>query len=207
MFKSAAESANSKRSPAPGNRMTYIRRFRMEIDMGATPPAQPVLPDGFRWVAWHPSVLSRHAAVKYHSFRDEIDSRVFPCLGDFAGCKRLMQEIVRQSTFLANATWLITHDAADWGDLADCGTIQGLAHSGYLGAIQNVGVTPQHRGLGLGRALVLKALHGFRGAGLDRVYLEVTGDNAPAVELYRSIGFALIRTMYKAVEPETVQNY
>lgn len=187
--------------------MTYIRRFRMEIDVAATRLAEPRLPEGFRWLSWHPALLSRHAAAKFHSFRDEIDSRVFPCLGDFSGCKRLMQEIVRQETFLPEATWLITNDSAGWNEQADCATIQGLAHTGYLGAVQNVGVLPQYRGLGLGRALVLKSLHGFRSAGLQRVYLEVTGENIPAVELYRSIGFELVRTMYKAIEPETVQNY
>jgi ribosomal protein S18 acetylase RimI-like enzyme len=187
--------------------MTYIRRFRMDIDLSAARLPQPYLPDGYRWLAWQAPLVNRHASVKYYSFRDEIDSRVFPCLGDFSGCKRLMQEIVRQDTFLADVTWLITCDAVSFGDLADCGTIQGLSHSRSLGAVQNVGVVPQHRGLGLGRALVLKALHGFRAAGLERVYLEVTGENTPAVELYRSIGFSLVRTMYKALERETVENY
>ncbi len=178
----------------------------MEIDLESMTLPQPRLPDGYRWLPWQPSLLNRHAAVKYYSFRDEIDSRVFPCLGDYSGCKRLMQEIVRQENFLADTTWLITSDLCGFGELADCGTIQGLGRSGNLGAVQNVGVLPQHRGLGLGRALVLKALHGFRSAGLDRVYLEVTGENEPAVDLYRSIGFALVRTMYKAIEPETVQS-
>lgn len=187
--------------------MTYVRRYRMEIDLTAVRLAAPRLPDGYGWLGWHPALLTRHAAVKYHSFRDEIDSRVFPCLGDFSGCKRLMQEIVRQDTFLAEATWLITCDSAGWNEPGDCATIQGLAHSGFLGAVQNVGVLPQHRGLGLGRALVLKSLHGFRSAGLERVYLEVTGENMPAVELYRSVGFQLVRTMYKALEPEVVYNY
>jgi GNAT superfamily N-acetyltransferase len=187
--------------------MTYVRRYRMEINVAAMRLPQPVLPPGYQWLPWHPNLLNRHAAAKYYSFRDEIDSRVFPCLGDLAGCKRLMQEIVRQDTFLPEATWLITQENTGWGEMADCGTIQGLAHSAYLGAVQNVGIVPQHRGHGLGRALVLKALHGFRSVGLQCVYLEVTDENVPAVELYRSIGFALVRTMYKAVEPETVHNY
>jgi ribosomal protein S18 acetylase RimI-like enzyme len=58
--------------------------------------------------------------------------------------------------------------------------------------------------MGLGRALVLKSLHGFRRAGMQRVYLEVTAENTPAVELYRSIGFRLKRTMFKSVEFEPV---
>jgi hypothetical protein len=118
-----------------------------------------------------------------------------------------MQEITRQDSFLPEATWLITYDRASWNEIADCGTIQGLAHSGFLGAVQNVGVTPVHRGVGLGRALVLKSLHGFRNAGLERVFLEVTGENATAVELYASIGFTRVRTMYKAIEAEAVHNY
>ncbi|MCA9071315.1 MAG: GNAT family N-acetyltransferase, partial [Planctomycetaceae bacterium] len=65
--------------------------------------------------------------------------------------------------------------------------------------VQNVGVIPEHRGLGLGRALVLRSLEGFRSTGLKRVYLEVTADNKQAVTLYQSIGFKLTRTLYKAV--------
>jgi len=179
----------------------------MEIDLAQLPAELPALPPGYLWLAWHPSLLQRHAAVKYHSFHDELDSRVFPCLGDYQGCQRLMQEIARQDTFLASATWLITQDAEIHRGLLDCGTIQGLAQSRDVGAVQNVGVHPDHRGLGLGRALVLKALHGFRDAGLRRVGLEVTGENTPAVELYRSVGFRHARTMYKVLEAEAAPTY
>lgn len=184
--------------------MTYVRRFRMEIDLANRHDAHATLPDGYQWLAWHPSLLQRHAAAKYHSFHDEIDSRVFPCLGSMHGCSKLMQEIARQDTFLPTATWLITQDGDVRRGMLDCGTIQGLAHTAAVGAVQNVGVHPEHRGLGLGRALVLKALEGFRKAGLRRVYLEVTGENTPAVELYRSLGFEHARTMYKVVEGEPV---
>jgi GNAT superfamily N-acetyltransferase len=175
----------------------------MEIDLlrVRVPPA--VLPEGYVWVAWSGNCLDRHALAKYLSFRSEVDSRVFPCLGETAGCKRLMTEITGQKSFLPGATWLVTHPRGDLAPPIDCGTIQGLAQSKTLGAIQNVGVVPEHRGMGLGKALVIKSLHGFRAAGLRRVYLEVTAENGPAVELYRSVGFAHCRTMYKAVEVET----
>ena len=122
--------------------------------------------------------------------------------GDAHACRRLMADISLQTAFVPEATWLLTRRSLPDDLYADCGTIQGLAASATLGAIQNVGITPDARGLGLGRALVLKSLHGFRAAGLRRVYLEVTGDNAPAVELYRSVGFEHARTMYKVVEAE-----
>ena len=187
--------------------MSYVRRFRMEIGLAESPRAVPPLPEGYRWVPWDPSLLHRHAAAKYHSFHDEVDSRVFPCLGDFVGCRKLMQEITRHESFLAQTTWLITQDPETCRGMLDCGTIQGLGRSGGIGAVQNVGVHPDHRGQGLGRALVLKALEGFRAAGLSRVYLEVTGDNMPAVELYRSVGFQLARTMYKVLETEPAASF
>ena len=182
--------------------MTYFRRFRMEIDFDEVNLPQPSLPDGYRWSAWQPALLSRHVTVKFKSFRDEIDSQVFPCLGDLAGCQRLMLEIIRQKCFLPAATWLISHRPRGSFRYVGCGTIQGVEHNATFGAVQNVGVVPEHRGLGLGRALVLKALHGFEESGLRRVYLEVTAHNTEAVELYRSIGFRLTRTMYKAIETE-----
>jgi GNAT superfamily N-acetyltransferase len=183
---------------------TYFRRFRMEIDLERTSIPMPSLPPAYQWLGWDPSLLVRHSQTKFESFRSEIDSRVFPCLGDRAGCYRLMQEISTRKFFLPETTWLIAFDSRAIGETVDCGTIQGVAQSAYLGAIQNVGVIPEHRGLGLGRALVLKALAGFRQAGIPRVYLEVTAENSLAVHLYREIGFKLVRTMYKPVEVEAV---
>jgi len=177
--------------------VAYYRRFRMEIDLRNTQLADPSLPDGFRFLPWDPDHLDRHAEVKVQSFRDEIDSQVFPCLGELSGCRDLMREISNQHGFRAQTTWLIA------GPSSDAGTIQGLAHSQTLGAIQNVGVVPECRSQGLGRSLVLKSLAGFRAAGLQRVYLEVTAENQPAVALYDSVGFRLVRTRYKAVNVET----
>jgi ribosomal protein S18 acetylase RimI-like enzyme len=59
---------------------------------------------------------------------------------------------------------------------------------------------PLHRGRGVGKALLLQALHGFRRAGLGRAVLEVTAQNDAAVRLYRSIGFRCRKTVYKAAD-------
>jgi ribosomal protein S18 acetylase RimI-like enzyme len=69
-----------------------------------------------------------------------------------------------------------------------------------IGAIQNLGVVPEYRGYGLGRALVRRALDGFYQAGLRRAYLEVTAENTCAVRLYRAVGFRRAKTLYKAVD-------
>ena len=184
---------------------THFSRYRMEFDFrrSVLPPAE--LPDGYEWCAWSPLLVDRHAHVKWKSFRDEIDSDVFHCLGQLSGCRKLMHEISRQRAFLPKATWMIIHKPGADFPLVDCGTIQGICAARRLGSIQNVGIVPDHRGLGLGRALVIKSLSGFRDFGLKRVYLEVTAINELAVNLYKSIGFQLVRTMYRTVEvPDTV---
>jgi len=186
--------------------ITYYKRFRMEIDLGRVALPAPELPACFAFVPWQPSLLERHAAAKFESFREEVDSDVFPCLGELSGCRDLMSEIVQRSTFVPQTTWLISRAAnGDEGGGGDCGTIQGVIQLGGWGAIQNVGVAPEDRGLGLGRALVLRCLHGFLDAKVPNVYLEVTARNTPAVALYRSVGFRLARTTYKAVERPTAE--
>jgi len=173
--------------------ITYYKRFRMEIDLdGLRLP--PVLPRPFHFVGWEESLLEIHAEVKYQSFCDELDSQVFPCLGDRLGCQRLMREIRRKPGFLPGATWLIE------GPDGFLGTIQGVMDRGPIGAIQNVGVLPAYRGLGLGRALVRQCLEGFYQAGLRRAYLEVTAENSGAVRMYRDVGFRKAKTLYKAVD-------
>jgi ribosomal protein S18 acetylase RimI-like enzyme len=173
--------------------ITYYKRFRMEIDLDGS-IAAPELPAPYTWVSWTEALVDRHAEVKYLSFRDEIDACVFPCLGDRYGCQRLMREIRRKPGFLAASTWLIACPAGY------VGTVQGVMDRGPIGAIQNVGVVPAYRGLGLGRALVRRALDGFYRNGLRRAYLEVTAENSAAVILYRAVGFRRAKTLYKAVD-------
>src|SRR5436309_2507356 len=173
--------------------ITYYKRFRMEIDLDRAITAA-VLPQFVTWVPWDEALLAQHAEVKYRSFQAEVDAYVFPCLGDRYGCRRLMNEIRRKPGFLPGATWLI---ASPEGYV---GTIQGVMDQGAIGAIQNVGVIASYRGLGLGRALVRRALAGFCQAGLHRAYLEVTAENAAAVRLYRYVGFRRAKTLYKAVD-------
>ena len=53
-----------------------------------------------------------------------------------------------------------------------------------------VGVDPDTRGHGLGRALTLAGLHHLREQGLSSALLYVDADNTAAIGLYRSLGFA-----------------
>ena len=182
-------------------RLQYFKRYRMELDLTIASVPLAVLPEGYHWGEWDEEDVERHALVKHRSFRDEVDAEVFSSLGEYYGCLRLMREISQQDGFLGPATWLIVYRGDD-GLPCDCGTIQGLSQSESVGSIQNVGVIPEHRGLGLGRALILKSLAGFTLARHKRAALEVTATNRPAVELYRSLGFQVVKTMYRSAPLE-----
>jgi ribosomal protein S18 acetylase RimI-like enzyme len=178
---------------------TYFKRLRMEINIRRVSLPEPDLPDDYQWRAWHPVLTEAHARVKWESFRSEIDAVLFPAFIDIAGCRRLMRDICLRRGFAPQATWLICRRSDGFGGPHPVATIQGVNLGWWRGSIQNVGVVPEHRGLGLGRALLLKSLDGFRELGIRKVSLEVTADNLPAVELYQKLGFRHRRTSYKAV--------
>jgi GNAT superfamily N-acetyltransferase len=185
--------------------LTYFKRFRMEIDLRGRDFSIVSLPQQYQFVPWHPSLLETHAETKYLSFRTELDSSVFPCLGDYSGCVRLMEEISGKAGFLPDATWLLSCTGDPQGPEASCGpvycgTVQGVIDRSGMGAIQNLGIVPEFRHQGLGYALIQRALAGFQQAGLRRVFLEVTAQNAGAVRLYRRLGFSKSRTVYKVAD-------
>lgn len=173
------------------------KRFRMQIDLRRLSRKAVRLPEGYRWLPWRSLLLERHALVKWRSFREDLDGRVFSCLGEAKGCLALMKEIVGQSAFCPAATWMVIYQPEpDW-PAVDCGTIQGVTRNGGMGSIQNVGVIPEHRGLGIGRALVQQALLGFEQVGMGISVLEVTAENDAAVKLYQSMGFRTIQVLYR----------
>lgn len=170
---------------------TYYKRYRMERSLQDLPPV-PAPPAGYALVPWRSDLPEAHAAAMFAGFRDEIDALIFPSFGYRAGCTDLMEAIYTKSNFVPEATWLVV------GPFGPCATVQGLRDKCF-GALQNLGVAPEQRGRGLGKLLLLKALHGFRQAGLKHAYLEVTVRNEVAVRLYRQLGFRGTRTIYKPV--------
>ncbi len=178
--------------------LTYFKRYRMELDLRrwAEPPL--ISPAGYRLVGWDPALLPAHADVKYRCFQHEVDAHIFPCFGSRDGCHRLMHEISQRQGFIPQATWLLACPGPRGDDF--CGTIQSVREAADLASIQNIGITPEYRGQGLGTVLIYQALAGLRQVGLGRVYLEVTAQNDGAVRLYERLGFAKVRVLYKTQE-------
>lgn len=63
-----------------------------------------------------------------------------------------------------------------------------------VGEIYVIGVDPDHQGTGLGRALVLTGLRWLHNHGTNDGMLFVDAANAPAVRLYRALGFDIARS-------------
>src|SRR5262249_53883083 len=127
-------------------KLTYFKRYRMELDLRQPRPLAE-LPDGFFWIAWERCLLEAHALVKFRCFRGEMDADVFPALGHLSGCRELMTAIISQRGFCPGATWLIG------GPDGPVATVQGLFDTSRWGGIQNLGVVSECRGMGIGRAL------------------------------------------------------
>ena len=72
-----------------------------------------------------------------------------------------------------------------------------------VGEVYVVGVDPEAQGGGLGRALTLAGLRHLRERGLGQVILYVEGDNAPAVAVYRRLGFTPYEIDVQYATPDT----
>ena len=78
---------------------TYFKRYRMERELRDLPAVRE-LPTGFEWWEWSYALVDVHAEVKFLSFRDEIDTFVFPSLGHVGGCRELMHNIITRADFV-----------------------------------------------------------------------------------------------------------
>jgi ribosomal protein S18 acetylase RimI-like enzyme len=176
----------------------HFKRYRMERPLNRLPEL-PCVPAGFRLTAWDDRLLDVHADVLFRSFTEDLDGRVFPNLATVAGCRALVRVIRQINGFCQQASGMIA------GPDGYAGVVEGIIDESGLGAIQNVGVTPDARGRGVGAALLVHALRGFYQAGVRWCHLEVTAENEPAFRLYQRFGFRKTRVTYKpAVDPAPI---
>ena len=64
-----------------------------------------------------------------------------------------------------------------------------LQVSSGTGGIYGLGVLPENRGKGYGRAILLKAIEKLKAANTEQIMLQVAAENEKALRLYKSCGF------------------
>lgn len=68
------------------------------------------------------------------------------------------------------------------------------------GHVVSVAVLEEHRGKGLGKALMLEGINGVMHRKSDEIYLEVRVSNTDAIKMYEKLGFEIksrLRTYYR----------
>jgi ribosomal protein S18 acetylase RimI-like enzyme len=170
---------------AAGGRI--VRRFlRLVVDLPDDPP--PRVPEAPLGVEIAPLT------------DDEADLRAMHGVVDVAFLDHFNHASTPFDDWLARTSSIGLTDRSLWWlayvDRAPAaGLIATMAPNG--GYIDTVGTLREHRGSGLGRALVLTAFAGLHARGARRVMLGVDADNSTgAMELYRSLG---MRTMIESL--------
>lgn len=64
-------------------------------------------------------------------------------------------------------------------------------YEGHRGWINYLAVAPEHRGKGLGRAMMAEAERLLREAGCPKINLQVRSSNTKVIEFYRRLGYTV----------------
>jgi mycothiol synthase len=177
-----------------------LHRVRALWRMGRSlqaPFDDPVLPDGVRvrtfivgqdedgWLRLNSRAFAAHPEQGGWT-RADLEMREREPWFDPAGFF-----IAEHAGRLAGFHWTKIHDGNEPEQATQPG--QGRGHE-PVGEVYVVGVDPDERGTGLGRALTLIGLRHLRERGLPAVMLYVDEANVAAVRLYESLGFTHLDT-------------
>ena len=140
-----------------------------------TVPAAPALPAGFRLQAG--VAAAEHAA--YQGLHEAIYGHGMGMDEHFS------------STYQPELDLIAIAPDDTWAAVCFCtmDQVADTAHSERVGDVGLLGVHPAFRRLGLGRALLLRAMQRAQVQGAVRLVLETENVDSPAMQLYRSAGF------------------
>lgn len=127
--------------------------------------------------------------IKHHPRRMSATS------ADLEGAAAL-EKLCFSSPWSANSLELLTRDGIGVGYVCVQNAPEPVvtAYGGMMiavdeGQITNIAVHPDHRGQGLGLAIVHALIKHAKAERLVAISLEVRASNAPAIALYRKVGF------------------
>ena len=159
--------------------VTRMHQFTRDLTDFPDEPSTPL-----RYESYRPSLNSHFAATLERSYLDTLDC---PELNG----KRSLDEILAghrgQGKFHPDFWWLALDDATPVGVL-----ILTEMPDGSTWELAYLGIVPEYRRRGIGRAMTLHALHALRNQPASRLLLAVDERNWPALRLYQALGFVEI---------------
>ena len=155
--------------------------WTMRIDLRGELPA-PALPPG---VALRPFVAGQDEVMLTGMVNDVFSEH----WGEGEHTPEAIGAELAQPTFTADLLLFAEKDDQVIGYVWSWVEPQRIATGDACAYIGDLGVRKAHRGQGLGRALLLRALHDVRSRGMGAAELDVDGPNADAKHLYESVGF------------------
>lgn len=165
-------------------------RVLLSRDLTKPIPPTPPLPSGFTFQHPDPAEAESLAEFAYRAYQGTTDFSIITPDASPQSYLRLYRRFLGGE--LGEYSPSLSHILRE-----DQRGPAGVLHTIVLGRDPYVGdlsVGPTHRGRGLGRLLLIHALHAYREAGHTRTGLTVTAQNAAAYNLYRAVGFQVERT-------------
>lgn len=165
-------------SPLGAGQRKRLARAMAEIESLLCGPAQPspevvVRPARSGDMGW---VIQRHGEVyeQSHGFNEEFEGYVLLGLAEF-----------KRAASPKSGLWIAERDGQRLGCIAI------VEREGNTAQLRWLLVEPEARGLGVGRLLVDRAVNFCREQGYERIFLWTIDFLTPAINLYKSVGFAL----------------
>ena len=151
------------------------------------PPAEPP-PRGYRLRPVRRSDLHAAAEIVYRSHVGSLDAALNLTYATPATCRSFVDTIVLRG---GCGRWDSEASLLAEGPRGPAGVVLASRLARATGHVCQVSVVPESQGAGLGRSLMLAALHGFRERGLAAATLSVTVDNERAHGLYLDLAFGV----------------
>jgi ribosomal protein S18 acetylase RimI-like enzyme len=170
----------------------YRRLFMVMPLQGSVPVTAPGLPMQFEMRRWTEADFNAGAAVITTSYRGHIDGEINDQYRTVNGSMRFLNNIVRFpgcGVFDNDSSIVATHRPSK----TTVGLILCSRVKEDVGHVTQVCVLQEHRGRGIGETLIAAAADNLRSRGFRSLSLTVTEANTRAVDIYRRMGFSVLR--------------
>ncbi|MBZ5540371.1 MAG: GNAT family N-acetyltransferase [Acidobacteriia bacterium] len=177
----------------------YTRQF-MLLRLEAAKKRPVPLSPGLRLEHWSDRFFEPCARLIHLAYADHIDGEINDQYRSRNGALRFLKNIIHLpgcGQFVPGASFLLRQPGSE--ELLAAVLTSEVAPG--VGHTTQICVLPGHQGHGLGRLLMQTAIDTLRAMKFHELTLTVTAVNAPAVQLYETLGFRTLKSFTAGVWP------